>query len=54
MVERRRWTHLAIWVHLLVVIVASWQLASAHAKPVYALWAAISAIEPVCAHGIGP
>ncbi len=46
MVERHaRWPHLAIWVHLFVVIVASWQLASAHTKPVYVLWATISAVS---------
>ena len=40
-----RWPQLAIGVHLLVVTVASWQLAGVHAKPVYALWATISGVS---------
>jgi fatty acid desaturase len=39
---RRGWSRLAIGVHLLVVALASWQLAAPHAKPVYALWAIVS------------
>jgi fatty acid desaturase/peptidoglycan/LPS O-acetylase OafA/YrhL len=39
------WPRLAIGVHLLIVGTASWQLASTHAKPVYALWASLSGLS---------
>ena len=40
-----RWSRISIGVHLLVVALASWQLAQPHAKLVYALWAVISGIS---------
>ena len=40
-----RWPHVAIWIHLLVVTLASWQLASPHSKTVYAFWAALSGLS---------
>ena len=41
-----RWPRMAIGVHLLVVGVASWQLAGRHATPLhYAVWATISGVS---------
>src|SRR3954447_18425380 len=43
---RSRWSHVAIWVHLLVVVVASWRLAVGHAPPhYYAFWAILSGVS---------
>jgi glucan biosynthesis protein C len=39
------WARIAVWVHLVVVGLASWQLACAHTRPVIALWAALSAVS---------
>jgi peptidoglycan/LPS O-acetylase OafA/YrhL len=43
--KRYRWPQLAIPVHLIVVGVASWQLAGAHSRLVIALWATMSGIS---------
>jgi fatty acid desaturase len=40
--RRSRWPQLAIGTHLLIVGLASWQLATSHSKPVYAAWAVLS------------
>jgi peptidoglycan/LPS O-acetylase OafA/YrhL len=40
--QESRWTRVALWVHLFVVALSSWQLAQPHFKLVYALWACIS------------
>jgi peptidoglycan/LPS O-acetylase OafA/YrhL len=40
-----RWNQLAVGTHLLVVGLASWQLATSHAKPVYAAWAILSGVS---------
>ena len=41
-----RWPRMAIGVHLLVVALASWQLAGRHATPLYhGFWATISGVS---------
>ena len=46
MTVRPRWSQVAIWVHLLVVVVASWRLAARHAPShYYAFWATLSGVS---------
>jgi fatty acid desaturase/peptidoglycan/LPS O-acetylase OafA/YrhL len=43
--RRSLWPWLAIKVHLLVVIVAGWQLAGVHSRPILGLWATVSGVS---------
>ena len=43
--RRSLWSWLAIHVHLLVVIVAGWQLAGVHSRPILGLWATVSGVS---------
>ena len=44
-VRRSWWSRLSIAIHVLVVMVASWQLAQPHVKLVYMLWGTLSGVS---------